>query len=261
MPEPFDVGQLGLDRQSEIHQLLQRFPDIEACHYRDGEFLIREQEESDDVFLVLRGAYVVERAPATPGGRPVILACVMCESDSISIVGEMSYFGLHQRSASVRSAGATHALRLGPAHLDTIISDFPALTRVLCHQFSRRLRETNQALHELREKFDLAPRQRLAQPGEVLFTRGDEAAELYQVVAGTLRLKGEAGTETTGPETLEQGFLEPGPFLRGTPQTVTATADSTSLPIVIGASHNAPPRRSHPELALRLLEPPSDPLP
>ena len=70
MPERFEIADLGLDPAGELIRLARRCPDIEALAYGEGEYLIREAETSEDIFIVVRGALVVEQAALVPGGAP-----------------------------------------------------------------------------------------------------------------------------------------------------------------------------------------------
>ncbi len=254
MPDAFDFARLELADDSEVRRLLSAHTDIEALRFRDGEYLVRENEDSLDVFLVLRGAFVVERAANRSDLPPVILATVLCDLEKPGIVGEMAYLGTHRRSASVRSSGGSFVLRLQPAHVDAIIHGFPGLTRAICAQFSWRLRETSRALGELQGRFALSPRQRVAEAGERLFSQGDPAGTLYQLVTGRVRLERADGAESVGPEHLVQGFLEPEAFLHNRLHTATATVESPAFLVAIDREFIQAVVRSFPELVLKLLE-------
>ena len=252
MPEPFDLAGTPLDLHPEIGQLLASAPDIVARVYRDGEFLVREDEESQEIFVLLTGGLVVERAPALPGGPPTVLACLTAE-EGVAIVGEMAYLGALRRTASVRSAGMSRVLRLEPAHIDRIIEGFPMLTRVICMQFSRRLQETLQSLSRLQARFALNPGRRVAQDGEVLFRQGEPAGDLHQLMAGSLRLEREGGVETATPESLPQGFVDLGAYLRGGTHGATATVDGMAFLAVLGAGDRENVVRCFPDLVLKAL--------
>ena len=254
MPEPFDPERLELDADSEVCRLLTDHPEIEALRFKDGEYLVREHEDSLDVFLVLKGAFVVERASPRPDLPAVILATVLCDLEKPGIVGEMAYLGTHRRSASVHSSGSSFVLRLKPAHIDTVINDFPGLTRTICAQFSWRLRETSRALAELQGRFAINPKQHLAKAGETLFSKGDPATTLYQLVTGSVRLTRDSGDECLGPEQVFQGFLEPEPFLRNRLHTATAVVESAAFLVAVDRDFVLALVRGYPELALRMLE-------
>lgn len=253
MPEACDLALLALPEASELRRLCTRCPDIEALRFREGECFIREGEEDRDVYLVLDGAFVVEKAPAEPGGRPAMLAGVSCEPGAPVFVGEMAYLGTGLRSASVRSSGSSHALRLRGEHVDAILEGFPGLTRALCRQFAERLRETSGALRELQGRFDLGARPRMASAGDCLFRAGEPAGELFQLVAGELELEGPSGSRTVTPEALPGGFLEPGPFLAGGPQACTVSVRTQAFLFAVPAARREAFLRCHPEVALALL--------
>ena len=253
MPQPYAIASLNLEPGAEVLRLLAQFPDIEPVSFLDGARMVQEGEDSQEIFIVLRGALVVEQAPALAGGAPAMLACINAEPDDLAILGEMAYLGSQLRAASIRSVGRTHALRLEPRHIDGILEGFPMLTRVICRQFSRRLQDTDQSLRTLQGRFSLNPAQRMAQAGDILFTRGEPATSLFQVVAGSIRLDGPGGSRLVAPEDLSQGLLEPGPFLAGRAQAVTATAEAMTFLAVIDAAHREALVRCFPELVLELL--------
>ena len=187
------------------------------------------------------------------GVAAVFLACVLAEPEAPAIVGEMAYLGAQRRAASVRSTGRSHALRLLPAHIDGILEGFPGLTRVICKQFSRRLQDTDQALRAVQGRFALNAQRRMAQPGEVLFTRGGTAAELFQLAAGAVRVERDGSSRLLQAEDLPLGLLEPEAFLRGGVHAATATVEQLSFLAVIGAGERPAVVRCFPELVLELL--------
>lgn len=254
MPESFDVAVLGEEESSEITQLLRRCPDVEALKYLDGDFLIREGEEEQDLYIVVRGAFTVERPASAAPGPPVILASVMCDPSKVAIVGEMAYFGKHPRSATVRSSGASYVLRLKPEHIDVIMEGFPMLTRVICQQFARRLRKSNDQIRDLQARFALAAQKRLANPGEILFSIGEPARHLFQIAAGEVRLERDGQSVTLEAESLPMGFLEPEAFLRNGVQTATAIVEQPTLLAVVDTTQKEALLRCYPQLALSILE-------
>jgi CRP-like cAMP-binding protein len=254
MPEPFDLSVLGPEGSSELVALLQRCPDIEPRRYRDGEYLICENEDDQDLFIVVKGAYTVEHPPLVPTGPPVILASVLCDPERISIVGEMAYFGDFRRTASVRSSGTTYSLCLKPRHIDIIMDGFPTLTRVLCRQFTQRLKEANDALREFQCRFALAASKRMVQAGEVLFTAGEPSPILYQLLVGSLQLERGGQRTVVANEGLFQGFLEPETYLRNRKHTATATAQTDCILVAVDQAHKETLVRCYPELASRIME-------
>ena len=152
MPLPFalmSIKSLALD---EIQRLRSRFPDITPMLFLPGEFLIKEGDRSQDIFIVLQGTVEIEQNSAGQGLPAAHLARLICRVDSFAIVGEMAYLGNHVRTASARVLEATHTLCLKPFHLDALMEECPMLTRVLCQQFALRLREANEALRQAQAK-------------------------------------------------------------------------------------------------------------
>ena len=155
MPQRFDLADIKTKALAEIGQMMERFPDIVPLLFQDGEYIIREGETSEDVFIVLTGTFAVEQASmlmAAPAGS---LVRVACDVESFAIIGEMAYLGAQRRTASIKAAAPTHCLCLKPEHIDAIIDGFPMLTRVICQQFALRLKEANEALREFQTLRDL----------------------------------------------------------------------------------------------------------
>lgn len=254
MPDPFDLARLELTDDSEFLRLLREHADIEALRYRDGEYLMREGEDSQEVFLVLKGAFVVERASVRPDLPPVILATVLCNPDQPGIVGEMAYFDTQLRSASVRSSGGSFILRLKPAHIDAVIAGFPGLTRAICAQFSSRLREMNRTLGGFQAKFALNSQQRMANPEEVLFRQGELAQTLFQLATGAVRLECNGQVKIIQADQLFQGFLEPEAFFRKSLHTCTAIIETPAFVVSIDPTQMQAVVRGYPELVLSLFD-------
>ncbi|WP_005034419.1 cyclic nucleotide-binding domain-containing protein [Holophaga foetida] len=253
MPDTFDVSHFNLDEGTELPALLSQCPDIEPRVYRDGEYLMREGEESQELFIVLDGAYVVARAPEVRRAQPTILATVTVDPCLPSIVGEMAYFGTQRRSASVRSSGRTLALCLKQHHIEVIVEQFPALLRIIFRQLAQRLIETNDNLKDLQSRFSLAPEKRMADAGDVLFSAGEPADKLFQLVMGEVRLEGEEGSRLVRPDDLPHGLLELEAYLRKRPHRVSATVEGMAFVLVVDADRREAVVRSYPQLALGLL--------
>lgn len=256
VPEAYDIAQLGLKESSEINALLRQCADIEPRRFRDGEFLMQEGEESSDLFIILEGACVVERPGAVPGAPSLILATMTADLENPAILGEMAYFGTQRRSASVRSVGCTHALCLHPHHIEIIVEGYPTLLKIIFRQFTQRLLESNQSLKDMQARFAMAPERRMASAGEVLFSCGEPASTLFQLVMGEIRLEWPDHSQIVGPEALSEGFLELGPFLRQQPQQCTAIVESAAFLVAIDAIHREAFARSYPRVVLTCLEQP-----
>ena len=252
MPDLLDLSTLDLASDPELGPLLVACPDIEPLRFRDGELLVVEGEDSQDLFIVRKGGLVVEKA--LPNGTQRPLATIECHPESPVIIGEMAYFGALQRTATVRAVGACQALHLKPSHLDAIMAGFPGLTRILCRQFTTRLKEANEELRDLKGRFDVSPGRRMAQAGEVLLRAGDPADTLFQLAMGSVRISEGEGSRILHPEDLPGGFLGLDAFLHNAVHGATAVAEEPCFLAVIGAERREMFLRSYPALALKVLE-------
>jgi len=251
MPDPLDLATLDLASDPELGPLLAACPDIAPLRFRDGELLVTEGEDSQDLYIVRKGSLVVEKV--LPDGTRRPLAQLECSVESPVIIGEMAYFGAQRRTATVRAVGSCQALHLKPAHLDAIMAGFPGLTRILCRQFTTRLKEANEELRDLRARFDLAPMRHMAQAGEVLLRAGAPVDCLYQLAMGTVRFGEGAGAVVKRSEDLPGGFLGLDAFLWGAAHDTTVTAEETCFLAVIGRERREAFIRSHPALVLKVL--------
>jgi CRP-like cAMP-binding protein len=251
MPDSLDPAALDLASDPELGPLLAACPDIEVLRFRDGELLVVEGEDSQDLYIVRRGGLVVEKAQPDGTMRP--LAHLQCSEEAPCIIGEMAYFGARRRTATVRAVGSCQALHLRPAHLDAIMAGFPGLTRILCRQFTTRLKEANEELRELRTRFDLAPERRMVGAGETIYAAGAPAGAVFQLVLGTVRIVDAQGSRVLHSDDLVGGFLGLRAYLLGLPQGETAVAEEPCFLAVIGAGQREAFLRCYPAEALAAL--------
>ena len=255
MANVIDLSQFGIPAGSEYHRLIERCPEIACLRFDDEDYLIHEGDMSADIYLVLRGAYVVEQPASDPDNKPGgALAIVVTEDPSSpSFVGEMAYLGGGFRTASVRSSGSTFALRLSPEHLNMVIAEFPLLTQVLCRQFAARLKDADAALKEHQRLLTMKAVQVVKEPGETLCTKGEPAETLYQLINGSLRSEGGSGTRVVGPSGAYLGFIEPRAYFCDEPCSVTLLAETPCLLVGLPKSDRLAVIRNYPELALSCL--------
>ena len=255
MPDPFDVSALNIPESSELGKLLAQCTGIAPVRFVDGEFIVREGEKDMDTYLLVRGSYVVEQAPKEGSPpQPNALSIETSDIDSPTFVGEMAYLGGGFRSASVRSSGACHALQLKPEHIDTIIDDYPLLTRVLCRQFTERLREANEVLREHHSHLAMDVQRITKNPEDVVYKRGETADTLYQLLAGTVVREDESTGKEVAVATPLSGFLDPGPYLRKGTCSATVRAKTRAILVAVAGNSRAAFVRNYPELVLRVLE-------
>lgn len=253
MSLPFDLAKLNIPPSSEIHKLLEKCPDIKMLLFEDGEFIVREKDPTMDTYIVLRGNYVVEQARTDPKKEsPDTLDIVMVDEGSIAFVGEMAYFGGGFRTASVRSSSMTYTLCLKPEYMETIISEFPFFTSILCRQFTTRLVEANRLLREWDDRFSVESKLVLKNPGETVLEKGERAETLYQLVEGILVR--EEDNETISLDQTCDGFIDPGPFFGDGEYESTVKTKSMAYVVAFPKNSKLTVIRNFPGLILKLYE-------
>ncbi|MFH1131482.1 MAG: cyclic nucleotide-binding domain-containing protein [Pseudomonadota bacterium] len=253
MSRSFEISELGISTDSDIPVLLKKCPDIRTLVFSDGEYIIKERDTDKNTFFVLRGAYVVEHSQKENDDRPPgILATVMSDLNSPSVVGEMAYLGGGPRTASVRSAGASFVLVLKPEHMDVVLNEFPFFSMILCRQFTARLKEANEFLKLIHERTAMEVKRINKDPGESIIEKGNMANTLYQLVIGTVQW--EEKEEIIGTDQLAHGFIEPKSFLRGEPYSCTVKAKTPVILVEISNKSKLALIRRYPDLILKLFE-------
>ncbi len=110
--------------------------------YQDGEYIVRQGEVGDCMFLVLSGELEVIRRS---GGREFVIA-MLNEGD---FFGEMALVERENRSASVRAVGRAVLLKLDKETFLQRVQEEPVLAYQLLVQLSRRLRDMDERLASL----------------------------------------------------------------------------------------------------------------
>ncbi len=248
MPKPFDISQLNVT-ETEIPNLLEACSDSRLLHYDDGEYLFCEDEETTEVYAILRGAFVVEQKSGAAGLQAI--ATHHNEEDNPCFVGEMSYLGAGARTASVRSSGATYAIELKPSHLETIIERFPHFTRILCQQFSERLKEANDELKDIVATNAVPVAQVDVMAGETIVTQGEPADRLYQLIWGDVQWE-QDNQPVSGRPVMD--FIEPGAYFCDLPHSVTVRAKTEVCLVAIEKATKEAVVRNYPQLILKLFK-------
>lgn len=255
MPEAFDLSQLSLPGDSEIHRLLERCPGIEALRFLDGDNLMVEGEDSRETYIVLRGSFVVEHgADGENAGSGAPLAIRTVSEEDPLFIGEMAYLGDSIRTATVRSSGAVFTLCLLPEHLDTIIDEFPFFTRILSKQLTRRVRESGEIIKSYREKFDMKTAQLTKQAGDEIAAAGEPVDCLYQLVDGALIKDTPQGAETITSGKYPLDMINAEEFFAGAPYAASIRAKTNVILVAIDKSSRMAIIRNYPQLAAHYLK-------
>lgn len=111
----------------------------EIQSYGDGEIIVREGDQANDMFVIRSGRVEILKEVA---GHQVRLAML----DRGSFFGEMSLLEGLPRSATARAIGDTQLLVLRPGSLLLQIRRDPTFAFELLQQMSHRIRELNDKL-------------------------------------------------------------------------------------------------------------------
>jgi len=117
----------------------------EVQAFEDGEVVVREGEETREMFIIREGRIEILKQV---GGHEVRLAVL----ERGSFFGEMSLLEGLPRSATARAIGKTELVVLRPGSLLVQIRRDPTFAFELLQQMSGRIRATNERLLALREK-------------------------------------------------------------------------------------------------------------
>lgn len=108
-----------------------------------GEVLMRQDEPSQTMFVILEGRVRVERA--MEDGRTVPLA----ELGPGDVVGEMGLLDAAPRSATVTALEDARVLEIHATVLKVVLIEHPAVSTTLLRILSRRLRSTDELVEEM----------------------------------------------------------------------------------------------------------------
>lgn len=249
MPEPFDLATLALQDQTEVPRLVRDHPETQALRFGDEEYLIQAGEQSDHIFLLLKGTCAVSQH-----GELGAMAILEATPDQPVFVGEMAYFSRQARSASVRSCMNTWTLRLEPHVLASIIDDYPLLTQRLCQQFTLRLKEMNRLVEHFQSLHALEGETCFLQPGETLFAPGDPANTLFQLVDGRAKEElADASARVFQAGADAAVLLGSQAYFTALPHTTRMIAETPLIVIAIPAHRREAATRVFPNAVLALL--------
>ena len=113
--------------------------------YADGEVVFRQGDVGDCAYVVQQGHVEIVREHE---GRATILATL----GAGEFFGEMALFEREVRSATVRAAGPSRILTVDKRTLLRRIQEDPSLAFSILERMSRRLREANSRLMQLKEE-------------------------------------------------------------------------------------------------------------
>ena len=135
----------------------------EVVEFKRNDVLIEEGKTDDAVYLIRKGSVTVS---VRKGGKDVILAYLPAGN----YVGEMAMITHKPRSATVKAAIATEAIRMDSTHFRSLLDGDPELHKTVAQKLEQHLAEQDQlqAGAESGDKIDFMVRQGLGEATNVL---------------------------------------------------------------------------------------------
>lgn len=115
----------------------------EELVFEPGQWVVRENELGDSLYLIREGSMVVIKSVA--GGKEVTLTSL----SSGDCFGDMSIFDAEVRSASVKADQHCRLLRIGRDDMFDVLSEHPGIGVELIRIFVKRLRGANLQIERL----------------------------------------------------------------------------------------------------------------
>jgi CRP/FNR family transcriptional regulator, cyclic AMP receptor protein len=174
-------------------------------YYRPGQFLFREGEPSQCMYLVKKGSIGIRKRK---GGAQIEIAKIY----SNEVIGELSFFDRQPRSASAVALTEVEVLEIKFDQLDKIYKGVPDYLKTIMASVADRLRKANEMIRRL-QKETVNP------AGES--SEGDHSEEpsAADILAATAGISSDAATDEpppSGDAEKKDGAEEPKPTPDGT---------------------------------------------
>lgn len=125
----------GLAFQKDSEEIPEQIIAMFGKVFEPGDILIRENDQTDDIFILYAGTVVVSK-----GGN------FICNVGSGEIIGEMSHFEKKPRAATVTAQTQARALQLQPQNFNVLYQLHPNWSINLLKSLCRRIRAAYQKM-------------------------------------------------------------------------------------------------------------------
>lgn len=212
-------------KKEELVRLMQK---IQARRFPKGEFVCREGEVGDSLYVISRGSVGIFREDPKRGK---ILLNTLKEGD---FFGEFAFFSQARRTATGEALEETEILEISKGDLDEVIREFPGVSQVLWSFYRERVMDTLLATSTLfqsispQDRKGLLPKFRVAEfaAGDLVLEEGTPGDCLYLIKKGEV----EVFTKDVRGEDLPLARLREGDFFgeialaTGRPRTASVKA-------------------------------------
>ena len=174
-------------KEKELQSLLQR---VRVRIFSKGEFICREGDPGDSLFVIIRGEAEVRKK--TPKDKDLWIRNLK-EGD---FLGEFGFFTDQKRHASVRTLSECEVLEISERELGEIVKAYPRVKEVLHKIFQQRVLDTFFVLSPLFSSLSQKEREEVFKrfrpkkvAGETfIFRQGDPPSSLYLVKSGEVEV-------------------------------------------------------------------------
>ena len=111
-------------------------------HYKEGQYLFQEGEHSRSMFLIRKGTIAIRKAKGTS-------EIELGRLHANEVLGELSFFDRHPRSASAMALTGVEALELPFESLDPMYAKVPDYMKTIMSSVATRLRKANEQIRKL----------------------------------------------------------------------------------------------------------------
>jgi CRP/FNR family cyclic AMP-dependent transcriptional regulator len=124
---------------------------MDAKRIKAGEFIFKEGERPQAIYLIRAGTVSIQREYQSAGGKETVELARVTENE---LMGEMAFFDRQERSASAVAVTDVDVLELDFESLDKVYLAVPDYMKMVMATIVARFRKANDRIRELQEKAD-----------------------------------------------------------------------------------------------------------
>lgn len=188
VPDHFSTF-LDFAQESLLDQLVTK---LKYCSLGKGEYLFRQGDTGDSMFVVLGGELSVF-ASAQDDSEPFFLSLLRCGD----VVGEMAFFSQQPRSADVMANQTCQLLELSRSHVESLFQSHPELVSSLEKEVEVRSRMRHFSRNDVLRRLPYELRRRIAEhaswthvpSGSLLLPEANQKQRLCVLTKGSVRVE------------------------------------------------------------------------
>lgn len=188
VPDHFSTF-LDFAQESLLDQLVTK---LKYCSLGKGEYLFRQGDHGDSMYVVLGGELSVF-ASEQGDDEPFFLSLLRCGD----VVGEMAFFSQNPRSADVMANQTCQLLELSRSHVESLFQSHPELAKSLEKEVDVRCRMRHFSRNDILRQLPYELRRRIAEisrwshfvSGEILDVESKLEKKISVLTKGSVRVE------------------------------------------------------------------------